>query len=100
VNPALVAPDVRLRKSCVKLTLYSKPRCHLCEELRALLEDLQPQFAFALEEVDITEDPALFVRYRHDIPVLLADGEELARGRVAERELIAGLKSRMRKAGG
>lgn len=70
------------------LTLYSKPGCHLCEELRTLLDELQPQFGFALEEIDITDDPALFVEYRHDIPVLLEGGNEIARGRIAERDLV------------
>ena len=71
-----------------KLTLYSKPGCHLCEELRRLLDELQPDLGFALEEIDITLDPALFARYRHDIPVLLAGCDEIARGRITERELL------------
>jgi glutaredoxin len=72
----------------VRLTLYSKPGCHLCEEARALLDELQPEFGFLIEEIDIARDPALFARYRHDIPVLLRNGREIARGRMTDRELL------------
>jgi glutaredoxin len=76
----------------VTLTLYSKPGCHLCEDVRALLDELQPEFGFRLDEIDITRDADLFARYRYDIPVLMKDGKEIARGRITDRELIAGLE--------
>lgn len=71
------------------LTLYSKPGCHLCDDLRALVDELQPDFGFVVEEIDITRDVDLFARYRHEIPVLFADGVELARGNINERELVS-----------
>ncbi len=64
------------------VTLYSKPGCHLCEELRALLDDLQPIYDLTVEEIDILRDKALYTRYRYDIPVVLFNGTEIARGRV------------------
>jgi hypothetical protein len=73
----------------VTFTLLAKPGCHLCEEVRAFLDELQPQHHFLLEEIDITADTDLFARYRHDIPVLLRDGKEVARGRISDRELRA-----------
>ena len=75
------------------LTLYSKPGCHLCEEVRALLDELQPEYAFQLEEIDITRDDDLFTRYRYEIPVLVREGREIARGRITDRELITVLAS-------
>jgi hypothetical protein len=69
------------------LTLYSKPGCHLCEDLRSLLEELRDTFVFDIEEIDITRDPALFALYRHEIPVLLMDGVEIGRGRISELDL-------------
>jgi hypothetical protein len=77
----------------VTLTLYSKPGCHLCEDLRALLDELQGEYRFAIEEIDITGDANLFSRYRYEIPVLLKDGEEIARGRISDRELVTALKA-------
>ena len=73
------------------LTLYSKPGCHLCEELRLLLEDVRPDYGFTLSEIDIQEDAALTGRYRHAIPVLLLDGREILRGRISERDLLTAL---------
>lgn len=70
------------------LTLYSKPGCHLCEEVRASLDELQPSLGFALDEIDITTHADLFARYRFEIPVLLKDGMEVARGRITDRELM------------
>lgn len=71
------------------LTLYSKPGCHLCEDVRLMLDELQPQFGFAIDEVDITRNADLFARYRYEIPVLMRDGQEIARGRITDRELLA-----------
>ena len=73
----------------MQLTLYSKPGCHLCEEVRRVLDEVQPTYGFAVEEVDITADADLFRRYRSEIPVLLRDGHEIARGRITERDLVA-----------
>ena len=71
------------------LTLYSKPGCHLCEDVREILDGLQPTYGYAIEEIDITADAALFARYRYEIPVVLKDGVEIARGRIDEQRLIA-----------
>lgn len=75
----------------MNLTLFSKPGCHLCEEMRVLLDELQPEYGFAIDEIDITQDDELFARYRYEIPVLLKDGREIARGRISDRELITSL---------
>jgi glutaredoxin len=74
------------------LTLYSKPGCHLCEDARQLAGELQPEFGFAIEEIDITGDEELFARYRYEIPVMLLDGVEIARGRIGERDLLEKLR--------
>ncbi len=58
------------------LLLYSRPGCHLCEELAA---DLEPMLAgrAVIEIVDISEDPALERRYGLRIPVLALGDREL-----------------------
>lgn len=71
----------------MNLVLFSKPGCHLCEEMRALLDEVQPEHGFTLEEIDITRDTDLFAQYRYEIPVLMKDGREIARGRISDREL-------------
>ena len=59
-----------------RLTLYGKPGCHLCEEARAVVDQVRQTHAFELEEVDITRDPSLEALYRERIPVISIDGRE------------------------
>jgi hypothetical protein len=66
--------------------------------VRALLDQLLPDFGFVIQEVDITRDPDLFARYRHDIPVVMIGGEELARGNISEIDLVHLLENKIRKA--
>ena len=46
-----------------QVTVYSKPGCHLCEEAVRLLQRVQKQHPFTLEEVNIQDDPALLAEY-------------------------------------
>jgi glutaredoxin len=59
-----------------QLTLYGKPGCHLCEEARAVVDQVRARRPFDLEEVDITRDPRLEALYRERIPVIAIDGDE------------------------
>jgi glutaredoxin len=56
-----------------RLTLYSRPGCHLCDEARAALQRVGAPF----DEVDITSDDALHRRYLERIPVVMLGDEEL-----------------------
>ena len=78
----------------MRLTLYTRPGCHLCEDMKALLSRLKTRQAFVLTEVDISSSLTLQRLYQHHIPVLLLDGEEVARHRVGEDELLALLQGR------
>lgn len=62
----------------VEVVLYTRPGCHLCEEVRERLLALAPIYAHRLQEVDITSDPELHARYHLSIPVVAAGGRELA----------------------
>lgn len=59
-----------------QVTLYGKPGCHLCDDARAVVASVRSEREFALEEVDITLDPALHARYGERIPVVAVDGED------------------------
>jgi glutaredoxin len=59
------------------VTLYGKPGCHLCEDAREVILRVRRSSPFALEEVDVTLDPALHREYGERIPVVAVDGEEL-----------------------
>jgi glutaredoxin len=85
----------------VRLTIYSKPGCHLCDEMKSLVHRIIAQHSsdqtIALEEIDISTDHELMDRYGLEIPVLLIDGKKVAKYRVTEGELtqmLAGRTSR------
>ncbi|MGD0715015.1 MAG: glutaredoxin family protein [Gaiellaceae bacterium] len=56
------------------VVLYHAAGCHLCERARGVVQGLQSELGFALEEVDITGDPALEAEYREWLPVVEIDG--------------------------
>jgi len=57
------------------VTLYRAEGCHLCEQARKKLDELQGELEFELAEVDITGDPELEARYRELIPAVEIDGQ-------------------------
>lgn len=67
----------------IRLTVYSRPQCHLCD---TLLEELAPLIAgvaeVEVEVVDIGRDPGLEAAYGQLIPVLKAGELELSRYRL------------------
>ena len=77
------------------LTIYSKPDCHLCHEMKAAVQRvLRGRTDIPLEEIDISNDPALLDRYGLEIPVLMIDGRKVAKYRVTEAELTRMIGSR------
>ena len=71
----------------IHLTLYSRPGCHLCEEMKAVINRLAADSPLALTEIDISTDPDLEARYGTEIPVLIADGKKVAKYRISEAQL-------------
>ena len=82
----------------MRLTIYSKPGCHLCDEMKLLVHRViaqQPSDQpIALDEIDISTDRELLDRYSLEIPVLLIDGKKVAKYRVPEAELTQMLNAR------
>lgn len=52
------------------MTLYTKPGCHLCEDVKTALERLTAVRPHHLSEIDITSDRDIFARYHLTIPVV------------------------------
>ena len=77
-----------------RVTLYSKPGCHLCDKMKEVIDVVAARVPFALEVVDISTDPDLQARYGLQIPVLVIDGTKVAKYRVTESELEAKLAGR------
>jgi glutaredoxin len=71
------------------LTLYSRPGCHLCDDMKAVIARVRASSLtpMTLEEIDISTDAELEARYGTEIPVLLLNGRKVAKYRVSEAEL-------------
>jgi hypothetical protein len=61
--------------------------------MREVVEHALPDLGAQLVERDITQDPELERRYVFDIPVLLYDGKEVARHRIAAEDLLPRLRA-------
>ena len=59
-----------------RVTLYSKPGCHLCDDARAVVERVCAETGTSYDEVDITASPELVEAYGEQIPVTLVDGRQ------------------------
>ncbi len=60
----------------MKLTLYGKAGCCLCDEAKAAVAEVREDIPFDFEEVDISLDPRLHREYGERIPVVDVNGEE------------------------
>ncbi|HEV2704925.1 MAG TPA: glutaredoxin family protein [Pyrinomonadaceae bacterium] len=73
-------------KRRVRVTLYGRSGCHLCEEAEGEILKAGHSDSYTLEKVDIDTDPALRTRYGMDIPVVLIDGVMTFKHRLDARE--------------
>ena len=76
----------------IRVEIYSKPDCHLCEEAKAVLQEVQREQPFTLVEVDIRTDPALFQQYEWEIPVIFINGRKAFKYRVDREALLKRLR--------
>ncbi|MDX1454176.1 MAG: glutaredoxin family protein [Gammaproteobacteria bacterium] len=80
----------------MQLTLYSRPGCHLCDEMRYQLKTLVPDLELAI--VDIEADPQLEQRFGIRIPVLCQNEDIIAEGRLDEADFLDFLAGIAKKA--
>lgn len=77
--------------SMIQVTLYSRAGCHLCDEMRAVVEAVRRDVPFALHVVDVDGDPKLLRAYGEEVPVLAVNGEKAFAVRVEAPALRARL---------
>ncbi|PYR33026.1 MAG: hypothetical protein DMF92_00230 [Acidobacteria bacterium] len=103
----------RLANAVIVLTIYSRPGCHLCDEMKAVVLRAARSVPLTVEEIDISLDAELDERYGPEIPVLMVNGKKAAKYpvlmvngkkaakyRVTEEELARILVARAGGAGG
>ena len=81
----------------MRLILYSKPGCHLCEGLQEKLEQIS-ELNLELEIRDITSREDWFAAYQYSIPVLCRDdGTEKPLPRLSPRASVQQVQQMLQK---
>ena len=61
----------------MKVTLYTRHGCHLCEGAKQVIDSARSRASFDYEEVDIDSDPELRRLYDEEVPVIAIDGRQV-----------------------
>jgi glutaredoxin len=72
----------------VALRLYSRPGCHLCDEMKAVVDRVAASRPVTMEVIDISADPVLEDRHGLEIPVLFVNDRKVAKYRISEEALV------------
>ena len=76
----------------IKVEIYSKPDCHLCDEAKTVLQRVRSRCPFEMIDVDITNDQRRYNEYKEQIPVIFINGRKAFKFRVDEKEFVKKLK--------
>jgi glutaredoxin len=71
----------------IRVTLYTRLDCCLCDDARDAIGRVRREHEFELEEIDISGDRALSERYGERVPVVMLDGRAVLELRIDEAEL-------------
>jgi hypothetical protein len=74
-----------------RLTLITRPGCHLCDVAKEALDRVVAITGDRWVERDVTDDPELEREYGDRLPVILLDGKEHGYWRVEEDRLLRDL---------
>lgn len=72
----------------IKVVVYSKPDCHLCDDVKAQLQKLKESHRFELREVNILQDQEAFEKFREEIPVVFINGKKAFKFHLDEKEFV------------
>ena len=76
-----------------QVTLYTRERCHLCDEVKRQLTLLRQEADFKIREVNIDESEELRERYNERVPVVAINGREVFDYRLDAERFLRLLKA-------
>ncbi|MEP6649403.1 MAG: glutaredoxin family protein [Lapillicoccus sp.] len=74
-----------------RITLIGRSGCHLCDDARAVVDEVADELGVGWEERSIDDDPDLRAQWGDHIPVTLIDGRPHDFWRVSPDRLRAAL---------
>ena len=78
----------------MKVTLYTRRGCHLCDDARLAISAARRRRSFYYEELDIDTDAKLLQLYNEEVPVIAIDGRKAFKYHVTTDELLKKLETR------
>ena len=84
----------------LRLTLYTRPGCHLCDSMKGVVDAIARDEPVTLNQVDITGNIDLERRFGAEIPVLVQDEQVVARIRTTRAALVESLRNMAREGPG
>jgi glutaredoxin len=72
----------------IKLTLFTKENCGLCEEAKDAIRLVQSEYEIEVNEIDIYSDDALLEEYQLMIPVIQINGETVSYGKIHKIDIL------------
>ena len=73
--------------SAVRIEMFSKPGCHLCDEAREVIEQARSHYPFEFRIINIENERKLEAVYGSEIPVVRINGNRAFKYRVDSQEL-------------
>jgi len=70
-----------------KLLLYTKPDCHLCDEMKDVISVVKREVNFDFEEINIKQNELLFEKFKEKIPLLMMNGRLIAKYYIDKEKL-------------
>jgi glutaredoxin len=84
-------PGTELGEVPPRVTLYTRPGCHLCDDARAVVDAVCRELDEAYDEIDITTSEQLVRSFGEEVPVTFVDGRQHDFWRVDPARLRAAL---------
>jgi glutaredoxin len=84
-------PDGPVAARPPRITLYTRPGCHLCDDAKLALDRVASVSGERWVEVNVESDIELEREYGERLPVVLLDGKEHGYFRVEEDRLLRDL---------
>ena len=73
--------------------LFTRQRCHLCDEAKAVLRRLQREEPFQFSEINIDADADLQARYNEEVPVVFIHGRKAFKFEIDEKKFLKSLRA-------
>ncbi len=71
----------------IRVEVYGKRDCGLCDEVKATLSKVRREIPFDLREIDIESAAGIYDAYKERIPLVLINGRPAFKFRVDEQAL-------------